>query len=243
MKTILVTGVSRGLGLTLAKSILARGWTVYGTSRTTTPDLDALLANYPDHFFWQAADLSQPEAAAAGLFAKEFIATADVALDGLVNNAAMAYDDLITNLDTDRLEALYRLNVFAPMLLARYAIRNMLYHNRGGSLVHISSISAHTGYKGLAFYGSTKGALEAFSKNAAREWGARKIRSNTVAPGFMDTAMSAPLGEESRQRIHRRSSLGEPVEIESVASAILYLLSDEAASVTGQNLIIDAGSL
>ena len=83
-------------------------------------------------------------------------------------------------MDYSKLEDMYKVNVFTPMMMSKYVIRNFLLHSVKGSIVHISSISAHTGYKGLAMYASTKGAIEAFSKNTAREWGERGIRSNTV---------------------------------------------------------------
>ena len=87
-------------------------------------------------------------------------------------------DDIITNLNVDSLENMYKVNVFAPFMLTKYVLRDMLLNKNKGSIIHISSISAHTGYKGLAMYASTKGALEAFSKNTAREWGSFGVRSN-----------------------------------------------------------------
>src|SRR5690625_1609151 len=107
---------------------------------------------------------------------------------GLVNNAAFAYDDIVSNLAIDDLSVMFEVNVFSAMHLTKYVIRDMLLHKIAGSIVHISSISAHTGYKGLSMYAATKGALEAFSKNVAREWGSRGIRSNCVVPGFMETS-------------------------------------------------------
>lgn len=94
-----------------------------------------------------------------------------VQIDGYVNNAAVAYDDIVTNLNLERLQAMYNVNVFTPMMMTKNVIRNMILHKVKGSIVHISSISVHTGYKGLAMYASSKGALEAFSKDTAREWG------------------------------------------------------------------------
>lgn len=94
---------------------------------------------------------------------KEFVGN-KIVLHAYVNNAAMAYDDIVTNLNLDRLKAMYDVNVFTPMMMTKYAIRNMLLHHTRGAIVHISSISAHTGYKGLAMYAASKGALEAFQR-------------------------------------------------------------------------------
>ncbi len=164
-------------------------------------------------------------------------------IDGFVNNAARAYDDLVTNLDTGRLEEMFRINVFSPMVLTKHVIRNMLYHAVRGSIVHISSISVHTGYKGLAMYASTKGALEAFSKNTAREWGRKGIRSNCLVAGFMETEMSATLSQKERDKIYRRTALQVPTNIGSVAQTVEFLLSDRSKSITGQNIFVDAGTL
>ena len=167
-----------------------------------------------------------------------------LAADGAVyNNAAQAYDDIVTNISLDRLKAMYDVNVFTPMLLTKYAIRNMIFNRVGGSIVHISSISAHTGYKGLAMYASSKGALEAFSKNTAREWGEKGVRSNVVVPGFMDTAMSSTLSDEQKNRIYKRTSLKKATEVASVAETVAFLLSDRARSITGQNINVDAGTI
>ena len=182
-KNILITGVSKGLGIEIAKSILKKHGTVYGISRATTPALDEIMIQYSEQFKWMAYDLEDTENIQKDIY-KKFIGT-DIKLDGFVNNAALAYDDIISNLNLGRLEQMYKVNVFSPMMITKYAIRQMLLHNTKGSIIHLSSISVHTGYKGLAMYASTKGALEAFSKNTAREWGERGIRSNCLVAGFI----------------------------------------------------------
>lgn len=138
---------------------------------------------------------------------------------------------------------MYRVNVFTPMMITKYTLRNMLLHHTKGSIVHISSISAHTGYKGLAMYASSKGALEAFSKDTAREWGGLGIRSNVVVPGFMETAMSSTLTQEQKDRIYKRTSLKAATNTLSVAETVAFLLSDKACSITGQNIHVDNGTI
>jgi 3-oxoacyl-[acyl-carrier protein] reductase len=167
------------VGLAVARAVMAEGWKVYGVSRTKSPELQALEREAAGRLAFQALDLSAVETVGDGIF--ERLMPAGTALHGFVNNAAVAYDDLVTNIDVGRLRAMYEVNVFAPMVLTKFAIRRMLVEQIRGSIVHVSSISAHTGYKGLAMYASTKGALEAFSLNTAREWGERGIRSNCVA--------------------------------------------------------------
>ncbi len=119
----------------------------------------------------------------------------------------------------------------------------MILHQQGGSIIHLSSISAHTGYKGLSMYAATKGALEAFSKNTAREWGTRGIRSNCVVAGFMETAMSAGLSDDQKARIYKRTSLKQATEVASVAKTISFLLTAGASSITGQAIVVDSGTI
>lgn len=238
---ILVTGCSRGVGLEICRVLLKDGHNVYGVARSHTDDFKALEEEYAGHLFFKSIDLSDSEGARKSVF-KEFI-TNDIILDGYVNNAAVAYDDIVTNLNLNRLKAMYDVNVFTPMMITKYAIRNMLLHKTKGSIVHISSISVHTGYKGLAMYASSKGALEAFSKDTAREWGALGIRSNVVVPGFMATAMSASLTEEQRSKIYARTSLKAATNVHSVAETVTFLLSEKACSITGQNIHVDNGTI
>lgn len=238
---ILVTGCSRGVGLEICKVLLEQGNTVYGIARSYTDGFKELEAKYPKKLFFKGIDLSDSEGARKSVF-KEFI-TNEVILDGFVNNAAIAYDDIVTNLNIDRLKAMYDVNVFTPMIITKYVIRNMLLHKTKGSIVHISSISVHTGYKGLAMYASSKGALEAFSKDTAREWGQLGVRSNVVVPGFMSTAMSASLTEEQRSKIYARTSLKAATDVHSVAETVAFLLSDKACSITGQNVHVDNGTI
>lgn len=238
---ILVTGCSRGVGLEICKVLLAQGHIVYGVARSHTDEFKALESEYAGKLFFKSIDLSDSDGARKSVF-KEFI-TNDIVLDGYVNNAAVAYDDIVTNLNLNRLKAMYDVNVFTPMMITKYAIRNMLLHKTKGSIVHISSVSVHTGYKGLAMYASSKGALEAFSKDTAREWGVLGIRSNCVVPGFMATAMSSTLTDEQRSKIYARTSLKDATSINSVAETVAFLLSDKACSITGQNVHVDNGTI
>lgn len=238
---ILVTGCSRGVGLEICRVLLKEGHNVYGVARSHTDEFKALEEEYAGHLFFKSIDLADSEGARKSVF-KEFI-TNNIVLDGYVNNAAVAYDDIVTNLNLDRLKSMYDVNVFTPMMITKYAIRNMLLHKTKGCIVHISSISVHTGYKGLAMYASSKGALEAFSKDTAREWGQLGIRSNVVVPGFMATAMSASLTEEQRSKIYARTSLKAATDVHSVAETVVFLLSEKACSITGQNVHVDNGTI
>jgi 3-oxoacyl-[acyl-carrier protein] reductase len=237
----LVTGVSRGLGLEICKVLLINGHTVYGISRSKSQMFSKMQKEFNGRLFFKSVDLSNTKQLHTSVF-KEFINN-KIRLDGLVNNAAVAYDDLITNINIDQLQDMYRINVISPMVLTKYCIRNMIFNKSQGSIVHISSVSTHTGYKGLGMYASSKAALEGFSKNVAREWGNYKIRSNVVSPGFMNTDMSSALSQNQRNKIYRRTSLSEETSLNCVAETVAFVLSDKSKSMTGQNIHVDSGTL
>lgn len=237
---VLITGISRGVGFAIAETFLKNGDIVFGISRNLNEQLNLLIDKYPNQLFWLQYDLKDYKNIKQKVFL-QFIGNHSI--HAFVNNAAVAYDDLITNLNDEALISMFSVNVFTPMIIVKYVIRNMLLHNTKGSIVHISSISAHTGYKGLAMYASTKGALEAFSKNTAREWGEKGIRSNCIVAGFMETEMSSTLTDEQRHRIFQRTSLKKPVDIYSVAETVKFLASESSCSITGQNIFVDNGTI
>lgn len=237
---ILVTGASRGLGLEITRRELAAGNSIIALSRTLGTGLAEAMQAYPDSLQHLACDLALPMDQVETIISDSL--PPEVVIDGLVNNAAIAYDDLTTNLKVERLGEMLQVNTVAPMWLTRFVIRRMLLHSTSGTLVHISSVCAHTGYKGLAMYAASKGAIEAFSRNVAREWGAKGIRSNCVVPGFMETDMSASLDDEQKRRIYQRTSLKAATCPHSVAAVVSMLLSNESESVTGQNFHVDAGT-
>lgn len=241
MRNILLSGISKGLGLEIARILIEnKKCKVYGISRSITPELIQLKEDYPERLELINFDLKNISKIKSEIF---FNLLHKKILHGYINNAAIAYDDLITNLSIEPLEAMFQVNVFSPMFFTKYVLRNFLLNKQKGAIVHISSISVHTGYKGLAMYAATKGALEAFSKNTAREWGEKGIRSNCIVAGFMDTKMTEKLTEEQKARIYNRNSLKEQTSIESVAETAYFLISDGSASITGQNIFVDSGTI
>jgi 3-oxoacyl-[acyl-carrier protein] reductase len=241
MKNILITGVSRGLGLEISRVLLNEGYNVIGICRSGNHVTEQLAGEFNGRFSVIEYDLENTHNIKKMWTDK--IAVLKMPIHAFIDNAAIAYDDLLTNMKLENLEKLFRVNVFSPMILTKLAIRNMLLYNTGGSIVHISSISAHTGYKGLSMYASTKGALEAFSKNTAREWGEKGIRSNCIVAGFMETDMSSKLNLDMKSRISKRTSLKTLTSVKSVAQTAAYLISDKADSITGQNIFVDAGTI
>jgi 3-oxoacyl-[acyl-carrier protein] reductase len=244
MKTVILTGDSRGVGHSIAKVLLDKGYRVIGLSRKVSKEIEFLTCIYgEDKYVHLNYDLKDVEGI-KDLYKKQLRPlTKEGGIHGFVNNAALAYDDIITNMNYESLGEMYKVNVFSPLMLTKYMLRDMLLNKIQGSIIHISSISAHTGYKGLSMYASTKGAVEAFSKNTAREWGALGIRSNIVCPGFMDTEMSASLSDEQKDRIFNRNSLKKPVEVHHVAHTVEFLLSEGSKGITGDIIHVDNGTI
>lgn len=241
MSTILVTGDSRGLGAEVVEALLTKtDHNVVGMSRSKSEFTEAFDDEFSERYAHVQFDLSNPDEIPS-LYEQKLKPQGPIY--GVVNNAAKGYDDLVSNTTYDDLIELFNINVISPILLSKYALRDMMLNRTKGSLVHLSSVSTSTGYKGLSMYGATKGALEAFSLGLAREWGERGIRSNCIAPGFMDTAMTDSIDESQKSRIYARTALGEPTDQESVAELVVFLLSDAAASITGETIRVDAGTL
>ena len=225
MKNILLTGDSKGLGESIKNKLYDSGFNVIGISRSSD-DIKYDLRNVDG-----IKDLYLNTLKERG------------PIYGFINNAAFAYDDIITNLNSDKLIDMYNINVFSPMMLTKYVIRDMILHKTKGSIVHVSSISVHTGYKGLSMYASTKGSLEAFSKNTSREWGRIGVRSNIVCPGFMDTNMSSSLNDNQRTKIFKRNSMNKELTTQEVSSTVKFLISDESLGITGQTIHVDNGTI
>ncbi len=241
MKTIVVTGDSRGLGNKICDKLLESNFKVIGISRKISENILELEKKYRrEQYIHINFDLSLTEDI-KDLYLQQI--KKEGPIYGLVNNAGIAYDEIATNAKLEPIEKMFKINVFSSIMLTKYVLRDMLLHGTKGSIVHISSVCAHTGYKGLSMYSATKAAIEAFSKTVAREFGSRKIRSNCVAPGFMETDMSKTLNSEQKDRIYLRTSLKEETNLESVSNTVKFLLSEESFSITGQVIHVDNGTI
>jgi 3-oxoacyl-[acyl-carrier protein] reductase len=158
----------------------------------------------------------------------------------LVNNAGIGVDGLLATMHAGDIGKVLRLNLEAPILLAKFACRSMLLH-RCGRIVNVSSIIATSGFNGLSVYGASKAGLSGFTRSLARELGRANITVNCVAPGFMATEMTAGLERDKLESIRRRAPLGL-AEPEDAAGAVAYLLSKDARHVTGTTITVDGGS-
>lgn len=235
MKTIIVTGVSGQLGTAIANRLFESGYFVVGISRSKP---NAILSNGLENFHWEEFDLARIEdiPETVGRLREKF-----GPIFGLVNNAAVGADAVLPTMHNSDIQSSISLNLVSPIVLTKSVVRKMLIDGPG-RIVNITSVVAKTGYKGLSVYASAKAGLEGFTRSLARELGPRKITVNSVAPGFMETAMTSKLQEQHLQKIVNRTPLGRLVECSEVASAVEFLFTDEAKAVSGQTLIVDGGA-
>ena len=142
---------------------------------------------------------------------------------------------------TSDIERVIRLNTLSPILLTKQIMRFMMADG-GGRVVNISSVAAMGGYSGLAVYGATKASMVGFTRSLAREVGRMGVTVNAVAPGLVKTEMTAEVTEQQREKIIRRTALKRLIEVDDVANAVEFLMSEKARSFTGTVLTVDAGS-
>jgi 3-oxoacyl-[acyl-carrier protein] reductase len=233
---IIISGGSRGLGRTLVESLLHFGYCVSTFSRNRSDFVDQSTCR-PD-FLYETADVCD------GPSLDRFLAAATDRFGpayGLVNCAGIAAVGVLATMRDDVLDQAIATNLRGALSLTRRVIRQMRLHQQGGSIVNISSVVGLRGYRGMVIYGATKGGLDAATRALARELGSWKIRVNSVAPGYLDTEMSASLGPKELEKILRRTPLqrlGTPAD---VVGPVKFLLSEESAFVTGQVLVVDGG--
>lgn len=236
----IVSGGSRGLGFAIVESLLARGDRVATFSRSGSPELDALAASDPDHLHACRADAANPAQIRA------FVA--DVALrfgriDHCIANAAIAHEGVLATMRDDEIESMVAVNVTGSIVFVRECVRQMLTTVVGDrSVTLISSVVATNGSPGLAVYAATKAALDGFCVSLARELGPRGIRVNSVAPGFLETELSASLSQDNRARVARRSAVGRLGTASDVIGPVAFLTTANAAFITGQVVGVNGGA-
>lgn len=240
-KTVIVTGGSRGLGLAITQQLLSQDYNVLAVSRAESSELRALRSKRLIFRQYDFHDLGGIHALSNELhvLANTHFSTG---IFGLINNAAIGIDGILGTMHEQDINSELTVNVQAPILLTKYVTRDMMLDGIKGRVVNVGSIISSTGYSGLSVYAASKAAIEGFTRSQAREIGKMGITVNVVAPGFMNTDMTSTLSEDKLQSIKRRSALGEFASTDSVASTILYLLSEQAGSITGSVLTVDSGA-
>jgi 3-oxoacyl-[acyl-carrier protein] reductase len=237
MRNVLVTGGSRGIGLGIARRLTEVGFRAIAIARKESTELTSAIQETRSIQF-VPFDLAEIEDIGdlVKTLRKEY-----GPIYGLVNNAGISAEGALALMHNSEIEQVVRLNTLSPMVMTKYVVRSMMADG-GGRIVNVASIAGFTGYSGLSVYSATKASLIAFTRSLAREVGRMGVNVNAVAPGFVDTEMTKTLKDEHREQIVRRSALRRLVDIEDVANAVEFLISDRAKNITGTVLTVDAGS-
>lgn len=234
-KVVLISGGSRGLGAAMARSFMDAGAIVATFSRSESPFVIENADN--DRFRWHQVDATDGAAMKKMVFAlyKEF-----GRIDALINNAGAAMDQLLPVSNDDEISRTLSLNLESAIRLTRMVVRVMLPKG-SGVVINMSSVLGHRGFRGTSVYAATKAGLDGFTRSLARELGGRGIRVNAISPGFIETDMTANMPEAQRAMVLRRTPLGRLGQPEDVAALAKFLVSDGAAYITGQTMVVDGG--
>ena len=231
-----VTGSTRGIGRAIAAALHQAGASVAIVGRNAGQAV-AVAAEFGDRTTGvgcDVADLAQVEAA---------IAAAETALGPisiLVNNAGVTRDNLLVRLGNEEWDEVLDANLKGAFHTTRTVIRGMM-KRRAGRIINITSVVGITGNKGQSNYAASKAGLIGFAKSVAKEYASRGVLVNCVAPGFIETDMTAVLPQEAKDALLSQIALGRLGQPADIAGAVLFLASDFARYITGQVLVVDGG--
>ena len=235
-KAALVTGASGGIGGAIARALHRAGASV-AISGTRVAALDALAAELGERVHVAPCDLS--EASAIENLARD-AESAFGAIDILVNGAGQTRDNLAVRMKDEDWQQVLELNLTAAFRITRACLRPMM-RRRAGRVITITSVVGVTGNAGQSNYAAAKAGLIGMTKSLAREVASRGITVNCVAPGYIETAMTADLTDDQRARVLAEVPVGRAGSPADVAACVAFLASDEAAYVTGQTVHVNGG--
>lgn len=235
-KKALVTGASGGIGGAIARGLYAQGASV-ALSGTRVAPLEALAAELGERAHVTPCNLSDKDAvlALAGQASE-----AMGGLDILVNNAGITRDNLFMRMSEDEWQQVIDVNLSSTMRLMKSVMRPMM-KQRFGRIINITSIVGVTGNAGQVNYAASKAGMIGMTKSYAQEIATRGITANCVAPGFIETAMTAELPDAVKEKMTGNIPTGRMGTPEEIASAVAYLASDEASYITGQTIHVNGG--
>ena len=239
-KVALVTGASRGIGKGIATKFAEQGAHVAFTYRSSVEKAQALEQELQAHGI--QAKGYQSDAADFGA-AEDLIKQITNDFGGLevvVNNAGVTKDNLLMRMNEEQWDEVINTNLKSIFNISKFAVKPMM-KNKKGSFIHISSIVGLQGNPGQSNYAASKAGIVGFSKSLAKELGSRNIRSNVLAPGFIETEMTGELDEETLKKWKEIIPLQRPGQVQDVADTAVFLASDMSAYVTGQTLSVCGG--
>jgi 3-oxoacyl-[acyl-carrier protein] reductase len=233
----LVTGGSRGIGRSIAERLAADGARVVVTSRSED-SATAVASGLPGEGHLGAACDVADRAAVDGLVKR---VESDLgSLDILVNNAGVTSDNILVRLGDEDWDTVVDTNLKGAFQMIRAAARGMM-KRRSGRIINITSVVGLTGNRGQVNYAASKAGLVGLTKSVAKELASRNVLCNAVAPGFIETDMTAELGEGALEALHEQIALGRLGSPEDVAGVVAFLAGPDASYMTGQVLVIDGG--
>ena len=238
-KVALVTGASRGIGCSIAKTLAQNGAHVVCVSRNVS-DVQSVADEITAAGGTAAAvacDISDSDNVTK--LVKETAGTHNH-LDILVNNAGVTRDNLLMRMSEDDWNTVLNINLKAAFIAIKAAARTMI-KQRKGRIINISSVVGMMGNAGQVNYAASKAGLIGLTKSTARELAPRGITANCIAPGYIATDMTNELGYEVQQSLNEKIPLGRIGQVEDIAYAVAFLASDEAEYITGQTLAVDGG--
>jgi 3-oxoacyl-[acyl-carrier protein] reductase len=227
-RSVLVTGGNRGIGLAIARELAAAGDAVAVTYRSGEP---------PEGLFGVKCDVTSAEDVDAA-FGK--VEAEQGPVEVLVANAGITRDTLLAIMSEEDFTSVLDTNLTGAFRVAKRAAKQMM-RKRKGRIVLVSSVVGLMGSAGQTNYAASKAGLVGFARSLARELGSRNVTVNVVAPGFVDTDMTAALGEERHAVIKSLIPLGRIAAPEEVATAVRFLASDDASYITGAVIPVDGG--
>lgn len=237
-KCVLVTGSSRGIGAGIAKFFAAHGARVAVTYASSAGQAEKLMTELSGDGHLLIPLNVADETSVTQCF--DMISAKWGKIDGLVNNAGITRDGLLVRMKADDFQAVLDANLKGVFLCTKAAVK-MMMKARTGSIVTVTSVIGQTGNPGQCNYAASKAGAEAFCKSIAQEVGSRGIRVNCVAPGFIETDMTDALNETQKQAILAKVPLESLGQVNDVAQAALFLLSDASRYVTGHTLNVNGG--
>lgn len=239
-KTALVTGASRGIGRAVALRLAAEGAAVavnYSGSAEKAAEVVAEITGAGGQAFAVQANVAE-QAAVQAMFEQIFERFGS--LDILVNNAGITQDALLIGMKEEQFDRVIAANLKGSYLCMQLAAKKMI-RQRSGRIINISSYSGLHGNAGQMNYAASKAGVIGMTKTAARELGGRGITVNAIAPGFIDTDMTAALSEKSKDAILSQVPLLRMGKAEEIAGAVAFFAGEDAAYITGQVLSVDGG--